>query len=184
MLKKVLSNNDETIDFLRNIQSNLSEINILIPNIGISYNNKVIEFFYTFKDKEIDFNKSKLVPVIINYFNDLVCTAINALDSFTDSYNKFSRSRRNRRHYYLEAMLYIKIYKKIDKLLYNFDIKKDIIEAIHDNIIRKNATEECFSDYNELINIYKDELMKFDISLDISEMEKLNSKELKLTFKL
>ena len=180
MLKSVLEENDVLITNLRKLQIAFEDWEIVVPNIGITFNNKVIELYHFYENNNVDFESSKTISVILDYFDALVYAAAETLTGLTDHLSKLNKFFFKADIISNNIMRILDIYTRIDRKLFDFDIENDIIEAIHMEFIKKLETDPTF-DYEGAIREYVNELKKFNINILVPDLEELKCKELTIT---
>ncbi len=124
-----------------------------LKNVAITYNNKVIELFHLYKNKQLDFVDSDVAPVILDYFRSLLEETIIHLAIIIAIINKII----DLDGLFLKRQLFRGKEKK--ELLNNFFLLESLIERINsiDDTIFDFSIERNFS---ELLEIEKDYLSK------------------------
>ena len=107
-----------------------------IPNIGITLNNKMVDIIQILKNHNISINNSALYRLIKGYLFYLVAQAITYLEKYTKLMLSVSSktSSEEAKNIIAQAREILENYLKIDEQIYNFDIAKDIQEALNNAI--------------------------------------------------
>ena len=189
-LRNILEMNENTISSFNDIRFTLNKydlINILLPNIGITYNNKVIELYHNFKNKNISIFDYKIIEVVLTYFELLKEASRNVLSIFLNNiYNNLGIKKILFKKDPLDnaSAVYLLAYLELDKLIFNFDIKEDIIEAVKLDILKSKENNEYEIDFNEIIDEYNDELKELGIDVLIPNYESFKNEEVKIKVKI
>ena len=149
-----------------------------LPNIGIQYNNKIVELIHFFENNNMDFYDSELFYPISTYLITLINKGMSCLE-FCINYIEEEKSKityfPKRNKIFRVCNSRIKEYKEIDDKVFSFDIEKDIINAVKCNISlsylinRLMKTENSYEENLELINNCNDELEKLGLDTKIDE---------------
>lgn len=140
---------------------------VTIPNIGITYNNKIIEVQRQYEGKGLSFYDSFLLVVIVGYafgktvqgFEKLkeLAPLIERGERFPFIVTKKARSQ-------VEAV--VEEYKKIDDSLYGFSIERDIGLAVAaDMLVKLEDVENIYSGAS-IIEAYREELRRLGLSVN------------------
>lgn len=166
---KVLYDVEEIIDRINSIirlLKNNSLDYISIPNIGITYNNKLIEIIHIYKRNGVDVSNSSLILVISRYLQEILEEALKCIDSYakviekrTDNYdfNKQAISIVD------EAEKFLKVYRELDQKIFDFSIERDIVLAVQSDIeffkkVGNDGGYDLYQNDSGVIDSYNSEL--------------------------
>ena len=133
-----------------------------LPNIIITYNNKLVELISLYRQKNMSFYTSKLKPIITVYFSKFISDAASILGELVNTYslyiriNKFHPIKKEETKQKIYEI--INIYKELDNKIFNFDFENDIIEVIKRDMEHFKADyqlnhEEIIANYNEELHL-------------------------------
>lgn len=107
-----------------------------VPNIGITLNNKMVEIIQILRKYKIPINKSRLYRLITEYLFTLVSKAINYLEEYAKLMLNISPkiSSEEAKNIIIQAKEILDNYQRIDDKIFDFDIAKDIQEALENSI--------------------------------------------------
>lgn len=174
--------NDELIcrdllDFAGTISQKISYLfstlpitEIDIPNIGITYNNKLVEIIQTFKSHGVPLDDNLLTIVITNYLIRKVNNASLILISYSQTFRQQKQIGFLKRNTLEQRKRLADRYKAIDDEIFNFSLEKNIVAAIIADIRNdlENEKNGCLNKYNEMacqiIGDYKKDLCRLGVS--------------------
>lgn len=110
-----------------------------IENIGITFNNKMIEIYQIYARNNISYVQSTLKGVILPYLTDLVLDATNKLQEYIDIYNvdiDNISTKEEASRIIAQAKTKLQEYKKLTDKVFEFDINRDIVDAVEKDIER------------------------------------------------
>lgn len=178
--KKLLFDKVQTImdkigDITLEIQKNTNG-QVKLGNIGITFNNKIIEILQTYSENNVTFYNSKLKNVIIFYLEDIMLEALKELQSYLDLFNvkvkKFG-TKKQAQSIIEQSKPILSKYTDLRQKLFDFNIDKDIIRAVlkHIEFNKENALNEGFDYYTNnpesIIQDYNKELQTLGINTEI-----------------
>lgn len=145
---------------------NLSQVdksNPRIPNIGITYNNKLVEIVNIFEKKGFYLSDSALIGLINSHLLNVLGKGAEAFGQYVEALTRDVKSSKDVENMIKDADSYLKVYLEIDKKILNFDIEKDISEALqyHIDYWRKkgeNGGYDLYADCPDLVETYNREL--------------------------
>ena len=123
---------------------------IELNNIGVTYNNKIVELYHLYESKGLDFADSDLVPVILSYFRALLDDVTYYLDLLDKEIVRFKRltitpkvffKRFLEPHIALIDGLLVE-FANIDNEIANFSIEKEFKELLETEKDYIQAREE------------------------------------------
>ena len=125
-----------------------------VPNIGITLNNKMVEIIQILRKYKISINDSTLYRLINGYLFDLVSKSISYLEEYARLMLSISSkiSSEEAQNIITQAKEILDNYRRIDDKIFDFDIAKDIQEAL-DNSIEFYTKNDEIGGYN----LYKDD---------------------------
>lgn len=180
--KKLLFDKVQTImdkigDIILEIQKNTNG-KVKLGNIGITFNNKIIEILQTYSENNVTFYNSKLKNVIIFYLEDIMLEALKELQSYLDLFNvkvkKFGTKKQAQSIIEQSKPILLK-YTDLRQKLFDFNIDKDIIRAVlkHIEFNKENALNGGFDYYTNnpesIIKDYNMELQALGINAEIPQ---------------
>lgn len=178
--KKLLFDKVQTImdkigDITLEIQKNTNG-QVKLGNIGITFNNKIIEILQTYSENNVTFYNSKLKNVIIFYLEDIMLEALKELQSYLDLFNvkvkKFG-TKKQAQSIIEQSKPILSKYTDLRQKLFDFNIDKDIIRAVlkHIEFNKENALNGGFDYYTNnpesIIQDYNKELQTLGINTEI-----------------
>ena len=187
--KKLLFDKVQTImdkigDIALEIQrSTNGQVNI--GNIGITFNNKIIELLQIYSKNNVTFYNSKLKSVILFYLEDIMFEALNELQDYLKLFDvkvkRFGTSKQAQ-SIISQSKPMLSKYGELRQKLFDFNIDKDIIKAVlkHIEFNKENALHGGFDYYSNdptsIIQDYNKELKSLGMSAEIP-LEILNYDE-------
>lgn len=155
-------------------------------NSGLLYNNKIIEIYHLFEKNNKSTLDSKLYILIYNHLLINVLASMDVLDELQDYiYSTFTQKKSKLKKNSLEIALkideYVKRYKILCDIIYDFNIENNIEEALITELIRSNQIEKSGSytsfslNKESYINKYNEELKEMGINKKLSS--KLTNKQ-------
>lgn len=162
---------------------------VVFGNIGITFNNKLIEIFQLYSKNNITFYNSKLKFVILFYLEEIVLKAMKDLEDYLNMFDVKIRKfglKKQAQNIIEASKEKVQDYKDLRSKLFDFDISKDIIEAVKQHIVfneinGKSGGYDLYEDRgNEVILEYNEELraLGFDIQIPLSVFSERNAQEL------
>ena len=103
-----------------------------IGNIGITYNNRMVEFYQNCARCNISYIQSSLRRVISSYLMDVVINAINELQDYINCFDiKIDETnvQEEASKILSQANPKLQEYEKLSDEVFSFDINKDIVKA-------------------------------------------------------
>lgn len=125
-----------------------------LPPMGIYYNNKMVEIYHYFQNKNVPYAFSKVNRTINSYFIILMKEAISILNDYIDCNNSLLSTSDIEITENMKKDLLNKYKNLCDKVL-NFSIEKDAPKVIYNYFDGKNDIEKH--------NKYKEELEQLGI---------------------
>lgn len=180
--KKLLFDKVQTImdkigDITLEIQKNTNG-KVKLGNIGITFNNKIIEILQTYSENNVTFYNSKLKNVIIFYLEDIMLEALKELQNYLDLFNvkvkKFG-TKKQAQSIIEQSKPILSNYTDLRQRLFDFSIDKDIIRAVlkHIEFNKENALNGGFDCYinnpESIIQDYNKELQALGINTEIPQ---------------
>ena len=180
--KKLLFDKVQTImdkigDITLEIQKNTNG-KVKLGNIGITFNNKIIEILQTYSENNVTFYNSKLKNVIIFYLENIMLEALKELQSYLDLFNvkvkKFG-TKKQVQSIIEQSKPILSKYTDLRQRLFDFSIDKDIIRAVlkHIEFNKENALDGGFDCYinnpENIIQDYNKELQALGINTEIPQ---------------
>ena len=180
--KKLLFDKVQTImdkigDITLEIQKNTNG-KVKLGNIGITFNNKIIEILQTYSENNVTFYNSKLKNVIIFYLEDIMLEALKELQSYLDLFNvkvKKIGTKKQAQSIIEQSKPILSKYTNLRQRLFDFSIDKDIIRAVlkHIEFNKENALNGGFDYYRDnpesIIQDYNKELQALGINTKIPQ---------------
>lgn len=155
---------------INNLFSTLPQGEVDIPNIGITYNNKLVEIIQSFKRKGVKLDENLLIIVINNYLIHKVNEASLILISYRQTFCQKSQIAPLRRAFLEQRRKLADRYKALDDEIFNFSLEKDIVDAILEDIRRdrEKGANGGLNKYNDeahlIIADYKRDLKQLGVS--------------------
>ncbi|MBQ1496225.1 MAG: hypothetical protein IIZ40_02595 [Bacilli bacterium] len=157
-----------------------------LSNPAILFNNKIIEIYHVYEKSDKNTIDSKLYSLIYNHLLINVLASIDILDELEDYiYSTFSQKKSKIKKNGFEIALkideYVRHYNLFCDIIFEFDIEKNIEEALQTEVIRSSQIEKTgkntdFSlNKEEYIEKYNDELKEIGINKKLST--KLTNKQ-------
>ena len=154
--------------FKKNIyeEGKLFNQDITIPNIGITFYNKLNSIIKQYRDHGLDFYNSYLSSPILNRMAYFMDAAMDTMERYQAKEEKVLNGFFFKKRKYLDILNEFAItYTNIDNELYKFSIEKDIVNAVlYDMLIRMDDENSVYQDTNIFLS-YEQEL----ISLGLNE---------------
>ena len=158
-----------------------------IGNIGITYNNKMVEFYQNCARCNISYIQSSLRRVISSYLMDVVINALNELQDYINCFDikiDETNAQEEASEILNQANPKLQEYEKLSDEVFNFDLNKDIIKAVEKDIeiheqIEKEGGYNYYSDHPEsVIEQYNQELeaLGMTIRIPITVIENIKHK--------
>lgn len=151
---------------------------VKLGNIGITFNNKIIEILQIYSKNNVTFYNSKLKNVIIFYLEDIMLEALKELQSYLDLFNvkvkKFG-TKKQAQSIIEQSKPILSKYTDLRQKLFDFNIDKDIIQAVlkHIEFNKENALDGGFDYYinnpESIIKDYNMELQALGINAEIPQ---------------
>ncbi len=146
----------EFLTQIESMNRDLNQINMLLTghgfsipklgNIAITYNNKMVDIFQLYRSKEVLLSESCLKFIVVNYLVGIVGEATDCIDEYmrvADKITKLLTKIRQkfvllRKHEFFknkelllslsnEIVKLLEKYARLDNLVFNFDLEKDIL---------------------------------------------------------
>ena len=168
---------DKIGDITLEIQKNTNG-KVKLGNIGITFNNKIIEILQTYSENNVTFYNSKLKNVIIFYLEDIMLEALKELQSYLDLFNvkvKKIGTKKQAQSIIEQSKPILSKYTDLRQRLFDFSIDKDIIRAVlkHIEFNKENALNGGFDYYRDnpesIIQDYNKELQALGINTKIPQ---------------
>ena len=137
----LLNQINSLIEQLKNILGD----DINLPNIGITYNNKLVEIFNIFNNNNVEFEQSELRIIIYHQLTSIIDDSISYLSNYVTSIEKIINLKNKipNKESFVNKLLFKNIYNEIDELiitceellnlyqekdneLFHYDLGKDI----------------------------------------------------------
>ena len=180
--KKLLFDKVQTImDKIGNITLEIQKNTkgkVKLGNIGITFNNKIIEILQIYSKNNITFYNSKLKNVIMFYLEDIMLEALKKLQSYLDLFNvkvkKFG-TKNQAQSIIEQSKPILSKYTDLRQKLFDFSIDKDIIRAVlkHIEFNKESALDGGFDYYinnpESIIKDYNMELQALGINAEIPQ---------------
>ena len=167
--KKMINNMDSLISKLKTIRNNDTNI----PNIAITYNNKLVELLHIYKDNNVKFNGSELILLIhyhlLNIINESMFIIFEYIKIYKDIGKyaiKLKKSNLLHRREYREKILellnqsnkLLEIIIDKDNEIFHFDIEKyiDYLNSNHselEELLKKAGDKTTIDDIIDNCNI-------------------------------
>ena len=151
---------------------------VKLGNIGITFNNKIIEILQIYSKNNVTFYNSKLKNVIMFYLENIMLEALKELQSYLDLFNvkvkKFGTKNQAQSIIEQSKPILLK-YTDLRQKLFDFNIDKDIIRAVlkHIEFNKENALNGGFDYYRDnpesIIQDYNKELQALGINTKIPQ---------------
>ncbi|MCM1053627.1 MAG: hypothetical protein NC483_06620 [Ruminococcus sp.] len=165
----LLYNIEEIINKVNKIIKNIEQSSkgtIALPNIGITYNNKLVNIIQIYKRKGLNANKSSLCLAIQRFLIDLLTEGIKYIESYVEVISKRTNEpnfEQQANSIVEETQKFLKAYKRIDQKIFDFDISKDILQVLQKDIafFKENGQKGGYDLYqsdNSVITNYNQEL--------------------------
>ena len=184
--------NQDLIDELKKIVGEETEI----PNIGITFNNKLVEIFSIFSNQKVSFDQSELRVIIYSQLTKMIDESLNYLKQYIlciekiiNTRNKipanesifgrilFAQFHEEIDDLFLQCEEFLNFYQKIDDNLFHYDIGKDIpnyvlnhpevLDEILDEINHSLTKEEVLHNCNiDLRELGYEEKIELDDYID------------------
>lgn len=184
--KKMLSNRLEIIESFRDKNKHIIKAtnNMYdVPNVGITFNNKIVEIINIYKRGNKEIVTSKLFSLLYNHLYSETEKANKVVSKILD----FIRSNLHNPNINeeIDDILknirdMLKRYKEIDDYIFKFDIKNNLMDAYQTQLDRNKEIEEDggFSDFilhkSDFINQYNNDLkdLGYDIVIPNQDVKK------------
>ena len=152
-----------------------------IPNIAITFNNKIVELYHIFERKNKEALESKLFSLI---YNHLLISVFKLDMIFKDMLLYVRKSSadpdiESKADELFNTMKgFIDEYKKLDDSVFYFDIEKNIMDAYNTEVQRQKEIQEDggLTDFilnrESVINTYNEELKEMGYKVQIEEKQK------------
>lgn len=141
-----------------------------IPNIGITYNNKLVEIVQAFKNHGVALDENLLLIVIKNYLLSKVNEASLIFISYVQTFYGKSNLNFLKKAALVQRKKLADRFKALDDEIYNFSLEKDIVAVIIADIKSDLEKEKIdgLNKYNEMANSiirdYKSTLEQLGVS--------------------
>lgn len=151
---------------------------VKLGNIGITFNNKIIEILQIYSKNNVTFYNSKLKNVIMFYLEDIMLEALKELQNYLDLFNvkvKKFRTKNQAQSIIEQSKPILLKYTDLRQKLFDFSIDKNIIQAVlkHIEFNKENALDGGFDYYinnpESIIKDYNMELQALGINAEIPQ---------------
>ena len=146
----------EFLTQIESMNRDLNQINMLLTghgfsipklgNIAITYNNKMVDIFQLYRSKEVLLSESCLKFIVVNYLVGIVGEATDCIDEYMRVADKITKLLTKIRQKFVllrkreffknkelllslsnEIVKLLEKYARLDNLVFNFDLEKDIL---------------------------------------------------------
>ncbi len=155
--------------------STLNPYEVDIPNIGITFNNKLVEIIHAFKKSGVPLDDNLLIMVILNYLNWKSNEASLVLVNYRETFNPVKLMPFLSKETLEQRALLVTRYRALDDEVHGFTLEKNVVSAIKFDIQRDREKEKYgglnkYKDVaNELIENYKRDLALLGVSRETIE---------------
>jgi len=155
--------------------STLNPYEVDIPNIGITFNNKLVEIIHAFKKSGVPLDDNLLIMVILNYLNWKSNEASLVLVNYRETFNPVKLMPFLSKETLEQRALLVTRYRALDDEVHGFTLEKNEVSAIKFDIQRDREKEKYgglnkYKDVaNELIENYKRDLALLGVSRETIE---------------
>lgn len=155
--------------------STLNPYEVDIPNIGITFNNKLVEIIHAFKKSGVPLDDNLLIMVILNYLNWKSNEASLVLVNYRETFNPVKLMPFLSKGTLEQRALLVTKYRALDDEVHGFTLEKNVVSAIKFDIQRDREKEKYgglnkYKDVaNELIENYKRDLALLGVSRETIE---------------
>lgn len=150
-------------------------LNISLPNIAITFNNKLNSIIKQYRDHGMDFYSSSLLSPILNRMSSFMDYAMNTIQSFEKEEEKIMKGLFIKNKYQKcvnNINKFVHTYTAIDDQLYKFNIKNNITETIlYDMLIQIDTPNNIYN--NPIVfSLYEQELMSLGLEESVLPLRK------------
>lgn len=153
--------------FKKNVyeEGKLFNQDITIPNIGITFYNKLNSIVKQYRDHGLDFYNSHLLSPLLNRMAYFMDAAMNTMEKYQANEEKILKGFFFKKRKYLDVLNEFAItYTNIDNELYMFSIEKDITNAVlYDMLIHMDDENSVYQDTNIFL-LYEQELITLGLN--------------------
>lgn len=143
-----------------------------LPAIVPRYNNKMVEIYQFYEEKEHSYTHSLVSAAVNDYLLGLIQEAIGELEKFVNkNAGNISLIRRDIFHQSV-GVKHIERYKEICNQISSFSLEKDIEKAINYSIDREMKQDWYDGSVNDWVDGYNHELGELGVPTKISYREK------------
>jgi len=154
--------------------STLNPYEVDIPNIGITFNNKLVEIIHAFKKSGVPLDDNLLIMVILNYLNWKSNEASLVLVNYRETFNPVKLMPFLSKETLEQRALLVTRYRALDDEVHGFTLEKNVVSAKFD--IQRDREKEKYGGLNkykdvanELIENYKRDLALLGVSRETIE---------------
>ena len=140
-----------------------------LPNIGIYFNNKLVETYRYLKEHNMPYFLSGVRSAVFDYLMTIIERAAMAIDRYAHNVNNqsvisiFSEIKTDSDS--------LEEYENMCNKLYDFNIERDIEQAIKLHLDKYINREYYIGDVNEVIDKTNDELKQLGFSISFEHMD-------------
>lgn len=155
--------------------STLNPYEVDIPNIGITFNNKLVEIIHAFKKSGVPLDDNLLIMVILNYLSWKSNEASLVLVNYRETFNPVKLMPFLSKETLEQRALLATRYRALNDEVHGFTLEKNVVSAIKFDIQRDREKEKYgglnkYKDVaNELIENYKRDLALLGVSRETIE---------------
>ena len=162
----------KTGELINNISKRIN-YNYELPNVAITYNNKIVELIALYNNHNMTFYSAFLEAVILRHLTNLLVESCNSLNEIGDiivKNNNVELSDEQFKEAGQNIGKLIEKYEALNKEIFNFDLEKDIISSIDEDVEYwneqgQNGEYDLYSnDGDQLITNYNNELQDLGIN--------------------
>lgn len=163
---------DKTGELINNISKRI-KYNRELPNVAITYNNKIVELIALYNEHNMSFYSAFLEAVILKHLTNLLaesCDSLNKIGDIIIKNNNVELSDEQFEEAGQDIGKLIEKYEALNKEIFDFDLEKDIISSIDEDVEywneqEKNGEYNLYStDGDQLITNYNNELQNLGIN--------------------
>ncbi len=167
--KEFLKSLDKLMDSMNALVNLLSEYSVLergsIPNMAITYNNKIVELQRLYEKAGLSFWDGVLSLPIANYFIDLIATGVATLESLVPHIKRvpiFPHFQKKQKEHILAIL---ESYRQLDEMIFVFSLDRDIVKVIKaDKKMRQEGDTQYGEDLLRTMIYYQKELAALGFS--------------------
>lgn len=140
------------------------DINVKVPNIGITLSNKLNFLSKEYNEHNLDFYHSHLFYPIMTSLSEFIKAALDTLEEFQSNNHKINKriffSKRKVINNLQNLKPFLEKYNDIDNQLYHFSLKKNLITSIlYDMFLKMDDKDSVYMNDPDIFSKYEQEMI-------------------------